>query len=61
MGPGEFLTVRDGPLVPVCEDPLEPIRCVWRETPVESLLAFGTLWVCPACFGEASRSWNGRR
>lgn len=58
MGPGEFLTDRAGALVPVCEDPLEPIRC---DRPVEPVLGVGALWVCPACFEEAARAWNGRR
>ena len=61
MGPGEFQTDRDGALVPVCEDPLEPIRCDWCDRPVEPVLGLGALWVCPACFEEAARAWNGRR
>ncbi len=48
-------------LVPTIEKWLEPIRCDWCEGPVEPVLGFGALWVCPACFEEADRAWNGRR
>ena len=54
----EFLDVRDGALVPSYREALVPIRCDWCDVPVEPVLAFGALWVCPACFEEAEREWN---
>ena len=61
MGLREFLTGWDGALVSAYGCPLEPIRSDWCDAPVEPVLGFGALWVCPACFGEAARAWNGRR
>lgn len=54
----EFCEIRDGALVPTYRDALAPIQCDWCDGPVEFLLAFGALWVCPACFGEAEWEWT---
>ncbi len=56
----EFLEIRDGALVPAYGRQVESIRCDWCDFPVEPVLALGSLWVCPPCFGEAEREW-GRR
>ena len=55
----EFIEIRDGRLVPLYEGTLAPIRCDWCEGAAGSLLGLGALWVCPACFEEAEREWNG--
>ncbi len=56
----EFCEIEEGKIVPTYARLLEPIRCSWCETSVESLLGFGALWVCPVCFDEAERAWDGR-
>ncbi|AKS22819.1 MAG: hypothetical protein C75L2_00020096 [Leptospirillum sp. Group II 'C75'] len=55
----EFLDIRDGSLAPVYKRMLVPIRCDWCEIGFESLLALGTLWVCPAGIGKAQQAWGG--
>jgi hypothetical protein len=54
----EFLEIRDGALVPAYRRQVESIRCDWCDFPAEPVLPIGSLWVCPACFGEAEREWG---
>ncbi|MEC4683036.1 MAG: hypothetical protein VST70_05080 [Nitrospirota bacterium] len=56
----EFCELRNGVLVPSYREAIAPIRCDWCNGMGESLLAFGSLWVCPECFGEAETEWTGR-
>ncbi len=56
----EFCEIREGRLAPVYKGTLAPICCDWCAGTRESLLAIGSLWVCPECFGEAETEWTGR-
>lgn len=56
----EFCEVRDGVLIQNYTSFIETIKCSWCETSVESVMALGALWVCPACFDEAEQAWEGR-
>ena len=53
----EFLEIREGRLAPVYKNLLVQRRCDWCEGE-DSLLALGSLWVCPSCFEESERKWS---